>query len=224
MSFLGRTLWTPIKDGATELFDEATIRRMLGHYRRLLESAVGRPGTRLSELELLTEPERIDLATRSTGPAAPAPGAVAVHEQFAARAAKYFDSIEIIEQHHPGKVDAPSGTALRTAEAISRCAPARVPSSVVNRPSASLIVRPTNSKRSSDVPTVGMASVTKAIRSEPFAANAARTETGSTWIPSTMRPAPRRSRADPCTFKSASWSVPPAAPRTRAGAERKKLP
>jgi 4-hydroxy-tetrahydrodipicolinate reductase len=39
--------------------------------------------------------------------------------EFAERAAKFFDSVEIIEQHHPQKVDAPSGTALRTAQMIS---------------------------------------------------------------------------------------------------------
>ncbi|WP_045741484.1 MULTISPECIES: 4-hydroxy-tetrahydrodipicolinate reductase [Actinoplanes] len=39
--------------------------------------------------------------------------------QFAARAAKYFDSVEIIEQHHPRKLDAPSGTALHTARLIA---------------------------------------------------------------------------------------------------------
>ncbi|MGH3738481.1 MAG: 4-hydroxy-tetrahydrodipicolinate reductase [Micromonosporaceae bacterium] len=38
--------------------------------------------------------------------------------QFAARAARFFDSAEIIELHHPGKLDAPSGTASRTAELI----------------------------------------------------------------------------------------------------------
>jgi 4-hydroxy-tetrahydrodipicolinate reductase len=38
---------------------------------------------------------------------------------FAAKAAKYFDSVEIIELHHPKKIDAPSGTALRTAELIA---------------------------------------------------------------------------------------------------------
>jgi 4-hydroxy-tetrahydrodipicolinate reductase len=38
--------------------------------------------------------------------------------QFAAKAARFFDSVEIIEMHHPGKVDAPSGTARRTAELI----------------------------------------------------------------------------------------------------------
>jgi 4-hydroxy-tetrahydrodipicolinate reductase len=39
--------------------------------------------------------------------------------RFAAQAAKYFDSIEIIESHHANKVDSPSGTAIRTAELIA---------------------------------------------------------------------------------------------------------
>jgi 4-hydroxy-tetrahydrodipicolinate reductase len=38
--------------------------------------------------------------------------------KFAAEAAKYFDRIEIIETHHPKKLDAPSGTALYTSQAI----------------------------------------------------------------------------------------------------------
>jgi 4-hydroxy-tetrahydrodipicolinate reductase len=45
-------------------------------------------------------------------------GAVLMME-FAAKAAKYFESAEIIELHHPNKVDAPSGTASRTAGLIS---------------------------------------------------------------------------------------------------------
>ncbi|GAA0435010.1 4-hydroxy-tetrahydrodipicolinate reductase [Actinoplanes capillaceus] len=39
--------------------------------------------------------------------------------QFAARAARYFDSVEIIEQHHPRKLDAPSGTSMHTAKVIA---------------------------------------------------------------------------------------------------------
>lgn len=39
--------------------------------------------------------------------------------QFAARAARYFESVEIIEQHHPNKLDAPSGTAMHTAKLIA---------------------------------------------------------------------------------------------------------
>ena len=40
--------------------------------------------------------------------------------QFAAQAARFFDSVEVIELHHAGKVDAPSGTAVRTASLIAQ--------------------------------------------------------------------------------------------------------
>ncbi len=40
--------------------------------------------------------------------------------QFATRAAKYFESVEVIEQHHPRKLDAPSGTATHTAKLIAQ--------------------------------------------------------------------------------------------------------
>jgi 4-hydroxy-tetrahydrodipicolinate reductase len=39
--------------------------------------------------------------------------------QFSQVAAKYFESVEIIELHHANKVDAPSGTAVRTAQMIT---------------------------------------------------------------------------------------------------------
>jgi 4-hydroxy-tetrahydrodipicolinate reductase len=39
--------------------------------------------------------------------------------QFSEVAAKYFESVEIIELHHANKVDAPSGTAVRTAQMIT---------------------------------------------------------------------------------------------------------
>ncbi len=39
---------------------------------------------------------------------------------FAAKAARYFESAEVVELHHPSKVDAPSGTARHTAAAIAR--------------------------------------------------------------------------------------------------------
>jgi 4-hydroxy-tetrahydrodipicolinate reductase len=39
--------------------------------------------------------------------------------QFAAKAAKFMASAEIIELHHEGKLDAPSGTAARTAELMA---------------------------------------------------------------------------------------------------------
>jgi 4-hydroxy-tetrahydrodipicolinate reductase len=40
--------------------------------------------------------------------------------RFAALAARFYDSAEVVELHHPGKVDAPSGTAVRTAEVIAQ--------------------------------------------------------------------------------------------------------
>jgi 4-hydroxy-tetrahydrodipicolinate reductase len=39
--------------------------------------------------------------------------------KFAQLAAKYYQSAEVVELHHPGKVDAPSGTAVHTAELIA---------------------------------------------------------------------------------------------------------
>ncbi|MFD7862361.1 4-hydroxy-tetrahydrodipicolinate reductase [Streptomyces sp. NPDC057682] len=50
--------------------------------------------------------------------------------KFAQQAARYFESVEVIELHHPNKADAPSGTAARTAQLIAEaraeagCAPA----------------------------------------------------------------------------------------------------
>lgn len=39
--------------------------------------------------------------------------------RFATQAARFFESVEVIELHHPDKIDAPSGTARRTAELIA---------------------------------------------------------------------------------------------------------
>lgn len=39
--------------------------------------------------------------------------------RFAVQAARFFESVEIVELHHPDKVDAPSGTARRTAEMVA---------------------------------------------------------------------------------------------------------
>jgi 4-hydroxy-tetrahydrodipicolinate reductase len=39
--------------------------------------------------------------------------------QFAKQAARFFESVEVIELHHPHKADAPSGTAARTARMIA---------------------------------------------------------------------------------------------------------
>ncbi|MCT2594683.1 4-hydroxy-tetrahydrodipicolinate reductase [Streptomyces sp. N2-109] len=49
--------------------------------------------------------------------------------RFAQQAARFFESVEVVELHHPHKADAPSGTAVRTAQLIAEarrsagCAP-----------------------------------------------------------------------------------------------------
>jgi 4-hydroxy-tetrahydrodipicolinate reductase len=69
-----------------------------------------------------------NLAARFAGPDAGAPNCVVAPNfaigavlmmRFAELAAPWFDGAEIIELHHDGKVDAPSGTALRTAERMA---------------------------------------------------------------------------------------------------------
>lgn len=40
--------------------------------------------------------------------------------KFATEAAQYYESIEIVEAHHAGKIDSPSGTAVRTAELMAQ--------------------------------------------------------------------------------------------------------
>ncbi|NVI91128.1 4-hydroxy-tetrahydrodipicolinate reductase [Actinomadura sp. BRA 177] len=52
---------------------------------------------------------------------------------FAQKAAPFFESVEIVETHHPNKADAPSGTAYRTAELV---AAARAEAGVSTSPDA----------------------------------------------------------------------------------------
>ena len=47
----------------TDLFDPTTAHRILGHFETLLRSAVAHPELRVSALELMTEPERLQLVS-----------------------------------------------------------------------------------------------------------------------------------------------------------------
>jgi 4-hydroxy-tetrahydrodipicolinate reductase len=47
----------------------------------------------------------------------------ALMQRFAAQAARYLPAVEIVELHHDGKADAPSGTAAATAEAVAAARP-----------------------------------------------------------------------------------------------------
>jgi len=55
--------------------------------------------------------------------------------RFAKAATKFYDSAEIIEYHHPNKIDAPSGTAVRTAQIIAE---ERKANNLSNNPDATI--------------------------------------------------------------------------------------
>jgi amino acid adenylation domain-containing protein len=67
---------------STDLFEVETIRRMLGHYQRLLESVVADPQRRLSELELLAEAEREQLLVEWNRTRSDYPSEQSIHELF----------------------------------------------------------------------------------------------------------------------------------------------
>jgi len=88
--------------------------------RHAIHAVVGTTGIKaehLAEIEQLIDEE----GGESNVVVAPnfAIGAVLMM-RFAASAVKYFPSVEIIELHHDQKADAPSGTALKTAEEIAK--------------------------------------------------------------------------------------------------------
>jgi hypothetical protein len=79
----------------TDLFDAATITRMLGHFQALLEGIIADPARRLLELPLLTEAEHQQLAawndTQAVYPSAPS-----LHELFEAQVARTPDAVAVV--------------------------------------------------------------------------------------------------------------------------------
>lgn len=67
--------------------------------------------------------EAIDAAARSAGRGVlVAPNfalGMLLLQRFAVEAAEHFPDVEVIETHHPGKLDAPSGTAVHTAQRLA---------------------------------------------------------------------------------------------------------
>ena len=107
------------ESGATHIVDltvpsatEANVHFAVEHGIHAVVGATGWDGKRLAALE-----QKLAQHTGVGVLIAPnfALGSV-LASAFAAKAAQYFESAEIIELHHPNKVDAPSGTAVRTAE------------------------------------------------------------------------------------------------------------
>jgi 4-hydroxy-tetrahydrodipicolinate reductase len=120
---LGDSLETLKSNGAQVVVDFTTPDSVMANLEFLanngIHAVVGTTGFDAARMATI---EKLIAANPSVGILiAPnfAIGAVLMME-FATKAAKYFESAEIIELHHPNKVDAPSGTASRTAELMSK--------------------------------------------------------------------------------------------------------
>ena len=81
---------------STELFDESTVKRMLGHYTTLLESIAADPQQRISNLSFLSETELGGLLQQSTGTKVDYPANSCIHELFEAQVAKTPDAVAVI--------------------------------------------------------------------------------------------------------------------------------
>jgi amino acid adenylation domain-containing protein len=82
---------------ATELFDAATVDRLLGHWEALLEGAVADPGRRLSELPLLSEVERHQILVEWNDTRGEFPGDRGLDELFEAQVARTPDAVAVTD-------------------------------------------------------------------------------------------------------------------------------
>ena len=73
---------------STDLFDEATVDRLIDHYRNFLEAVVANPDRRVSEVEFLTENERRKLLFEWNETQHPITRDLCVHHLFETKAAK----------------------------------------------------------------------------------------------------------------------------------------
>ncbi|MET9700743.1 amino acid adenylation domain-containing protein [Streptomyces sp. NPDC006529] len=90
-------VFTGTAEYASDLFDRATVERLLGHWRTLLAAAVAAPGTRLSALGMLTEGERRRALVEwnDTARTYPAGGAL-LHDLFEEQLARRPDEAAVV--------------------------------------------------------------------------------------------------------------------------------
>jgi 4-hydroxy-tetrahydrodipicolinate reductase len=110
-----------VSNGAEVVVDFTTPSSVEANLKFLAENNIHAVvGTTGFNAEKLAAVEKQFVASKASVVIAPNFGLAAVlMMKFAAKAAPHFESVEIIELHHPRKADAPSGTARRTAEMIA---------------------------------------------------------------------------------------------------------
>jgi len=82
----------------TDLFDEATIARMLEHFRNLLQHIVNNLDTRISDLQLVTPEEQTKLLVEWNATTADYPADQCIHQLFEAQVERTPDQIAVIYQ------------------------------------------------------------------------------------------------------------------------------
>ena len=80
----------------TDLFDAATIDRMLGQFQALLRAVVADPARRVSELPILPEDERRRVLVEWSGASADYPADRCVHQLVEAQAARTPDAVAVV--------------------------------------------------------------------------------------------------------------------------------
>jgi amino acid adenylation domain-containing protein len=82
----------------TDLFDAGTVARLLGHFRALLDGIAGDPDRRLSELPLLTEPERHQVLVEWNATTTDYPRDATIGDLFQSQAARTPDAVAVIAE------------------------------------------------------------------------------------------------------------------------------
>ncbi|HKS08829.1 MAG TPA: amino acid adenylation domain-containing protein [Pyrinomonadaceae bacterium] len=80
----------------TDLFDAATMTRLLGHYEQLLEGVVSGEETKLGDLQLLTDTEREQLLSAWNDTTLPQQSSLCVHQQFEQHAQTTPNAIAVL--------------------------------------------------------------------------------------------------------------------------------
>ena len=80
----------------SDLFDEATMKRLLEHFANLLRGVAANPAQRLSELPLLGEAERSRLLVGWNDNATDFPRQQCIHELFETRAREHPESVAVV--------------------------------------------------------------------------------------------------------------------------------
>lgn len=118
----GDDLQVLVDNGAEVVVDFTTPGAVMGNLEFCIShginAVVGTTGFDVDRLEQV----RAWCAQEGAGNALIAPNfaiSAVLAMNFAAQAARFFDSAEVVEYHHPNKLDAPSGTAIHTAQGIA---------------------------------------------------------------------------------------------------------